>query len=164
MTIQFRTKPEICRYMVELLPPGVLSVLELRYGDMAMTEALVQYGYSATIQTEETFWSLDEGFDAVVMNPPFTPMKRGYKILFRCMELAPVVIALMPWLTIINSVGRAEAFQDFGLKSVTHLPRTAFPGARVQTCILNLVRGHMDVTKLYFYREEVRDADTLATG
>jgi hypothetical protein len=81
------------------------------------------------------------------MNPPFTPMKLGYKILYRCMELSNNIVALMPWLTIINGQKRTEDIMNFGLKSITHLPRKTFNGARVQTCILELHKGYQGVTQ-----------------
>ena len=84
--------------------------------------------------------------------PPFSPMKEGYEILNVCMEMSNTIIALMPWLTIINSERRTKKILDFGLHSVTHLPRTAFPGSRVQTCILDMQRGVSGDTKLLFYK------------
>lgn len=36
---------------------------------------------------------------------------------------------------------------DFGLVSVTHLPRNAFKGSRVQTCVLKMDRRHNGDTK-----------------
>jgi hypothetical protein len=86
------------------------------------------------------------------MNPPFTPMSLGYKILFQCMEWTNNIIALMPWLTIINSQKRTEKINNYGLKSVTHLPRKTFPGSRVQCCILEMEKYYLDVTKLHFLK------------
>ena len=74
------------------------------------------------------------------MNPPFSPMKKGYEILDICMEKGDVIIALMPWLTIINSNKRAQKIKEFGLQKVIHLPRSTFKGSRVQTCLISLVK------------------------
>jgi hypothetical protein len=84
------------------------------------------------------------------MNPPFTPMGVGYRILFSVMELTDVIIAVMPWFTIINSVKRTNVIRQYGLKAVTHLPRSAFKGTRVQTCILEMIRGYSGITSMYF--------------
>ena len=93
------------------------------------------------------FFELEpQRFEAVVMNPPFTPMELGYRILFACMEMSDEVVALMPWLTLINSQKRTDTLVSFGLKSVTHLPRTIFKGARVQCCIIHLVKGYTQKT------------------
>ena len=75
------------------------------------------------------------------MNPPFTPMQLGYDILYEVMNLSDNIVALMPWLTLINSEKRTKLLMEFGMKSVTHLPRSIFKGARVQTCIINLKKG-----------------------
>ena len=48
----------------------------------------------------------------------------------------------MPWLTIINSQKRTEWIKDSGLRRVIHLPRTAFKGSRVQTCVLVFEDGY----------------------
>jgi len=90
-------------------------------------------------------------FDWVVMNPPFSPMKLGYKILYKCMGMSDNIIALMPWLTIINSQKRTDDIMGFGLASITHLPRTIFKGARVQTCILEMRKGYNSTTKFINY-------------
>lgn len=141
MSMQFQTKPDICEYMISLLPEWVHTVLEPTPGEGNIVNALS--GYRVTAPSD--FWKVSQNarFDAVVMNPPFTPMRVGYDILFRCMNLSNgVIIALMPWLTIINSQKRTSDIRSYGLKSVTHLPRNIFPGSRVQTCILEMQRGY----------------------
>ena len=159
----FQTRPDICQYMASLLPPQCEHVLEPTPGQGNLVQALKdQKKHVVTPHTD--FWKdIDERawFDAVVMNPPFTPMKEGYEILDRCMELTHLIVALMPWLTIINSVKRTKKITDFGLLSVTHLPRTAFPGSRVQTCILKMVYGYTGTTNLYFYEENDEQNNNL---
>jgi hypothetical protein len=51
------------------------------------------------------------------------------------------VIALMPWFTISDSDVRLRSLKKWGLRSVTALPRKTFQFARVQTCVLELVKG-----------------------
>ena len=84
----------------------------------------------------------DAAFEWIVMNPPFSPMKQGYDMLFRCMGMSDNIIALMPYLCIINGDKRTQAIMEFGLKSITHLPRSTFKGSRVQTCILEMKFGY----------------------
>jgi len=124
--------------MVGLLPAGVVSVLEPTPGAGNLVRSL--NGYQVTAPSD--FFQVFGSFDAVVMNPPFTPMELGYQILYRTMQMTDIIIALMPWLTIINSQKRTDDIKAYGLKSVTHLPRLVFPGSRVQTCVLEMRRGY----------------------
>lgn len=148
----FQTPEWVCEYMVSLILPGAKTVLEPTPGKGNLVRALA--GYEVTAPDE--FWNVSGRWDGVAMNPPFTPMEQGYKILYRCMELSRIIIALMPWLTLINSERRTQDIADFGLRSVTHLPRSAFPGARVQTCILAMERGYRGDTKWLALSRPVR--------
>jgi len=133
----FQTPEWVCDIMVGMVPPDTRSVLEPTAGKGNLVAALSAYNVTAPAN----FFSVMGKWDAIVMNPPFSPMKVGYQILARCMGMSDHIIALMPWLTIINSVKRTRGIENFGLRSVTHLPRTAFHGTRVQCCILELERG-----------------------
>lgn len=152
--MDFQTHPAICTYMVGLLPRGVSTVLEPTPGKGNLVKALEQGGYR--VIAPFNFWDLDhlQQWDAVVMNPPFSPMAEGYRILYSVMGMTDIVIALMPYLTIINSEQRTHDIRTFGLRSVTHLPRSAFPGARVQTCILSMQRGYAGETVMPFFEPE----------
>lgn len=136
--------------MVGLLPEGVKTVLEPTPGEGHLVGLLSGYEVTAPID----FWKVGGRFDAVVMNPPFSPMLVGYKILYKCMEMSDIVVALMPWLTMINSVRRTKDIMNWGLRSVTHLPRSAFEGARVQTCILEMRKGHSGICEFRAIDEE----------
>jgi hypothetical protein len=142
----FQTPEWLCEFMIHLLPTGIVSVLEPTPGRGNLVRALA--GYQVTAPGE--FWTVSGRFDAAVMNPPFTPMAQGYRILYAVMEMSDVVIALMPWLTLINSKHRTKDIETFGLKEVVHLPRDVFPGSRVQTCILNMRKGYAGKTSLRF--------------
>ena len=48
----------------------------------------------------------------------------------------------MPYLAIINGEKRTNDIMNFGLKSITHLPRSTFKGSRVQTCILEMQKEY----------------------
>ncbi len=92
------------------------------------------------------------------MNPPFTAksaftenapagfeekgMKFGYYLLTECMKMSDNVIALMPWFTISDSDVRLRFLRDYGMKSVTPLPRKTFQYARIQTVVIELEKGH----------------------
>jgi hypothetical protein len=141
--VDFQTPDHVCEYMVKLLPKNIVAVLEPTPGEGNLVKALRKHNYVVD-EPVDFFTHKFTNYDAVVMNPPFTPMTVGYDILYQCMELSDCIIALMPWLTIINSQKRTNDIIDFGLCSITHLPRSVFKGARVQTCILKMVSGYDD--------------------
>lgn len=151
--MNFQTPVNICTYMISLLPDDITiqSVLEPTAGEGNIVKLLEYNGYKVTAPSNFYSLPLNLRFDAVVMNPPFTPMKTGYEILFKCMEMSDIVISLMPWLTIINSQKRTSFIKEWGLKSITHLPRNIFPGSRVQTCILELVKGYKQAIEFKIY-------------
>jgi hypothetical protein len=136
--VNFQTPNWCCQHMASLIPTNADSVLEPTKGAGNLVLAIQKAGFKVT--APDDFWDMDKDvrFDCVCMNPPFTPMAQGYQILYKCMEKADCIIALMPWLTIINSEKRTKLIMDFGLRSITHLPRNTFPGARVQCCILEM--------------------------
>ena len=138
--MDFQTPPDICRYMASMVPTRARLVLEPTPGEGNLVKALMEAGLR--VHAPDDFWQLPAGekYDAIVMNPPFSPMEVGYRILSRCMEMSDVVVALMPWLAMINSEKRTRRIMEFGLRSITHLPRTAFQGSRVQTCVLEMNR------------------------
>lgn len=153
--MDFQTPPVVCQYMVSLLPAGVSTVLEPTPGEGNLVRALQAKGYQVTAPSE--FWDVSGRWDAVVMNPPFTPMEEGYRILYAVMEMSDIIIALMPWLTLINSEKRTDDIEGFGLKGVTHLPRSAFKGSRVQTCILEMQKGFTGEKSLRFLTKRALD-------
>jgi hypothetical protein len=146
----FQTPKVICKYMVSLLEKQEYDIiLEPTPGEGNLANAAWEKG---TVMSPHDFFELKyQRFDAVVMNPPFTPMALGYKILFSCLDMSDEIVALMPWLTLINSQKRADKLFAFGLKSVTHLPRTVFPGSRVQCCVLHLLKGYSKETVFVNY-------------
>jgi hypothetical protein len=138
--------------MASLIPASCRTILEPTPGIGNLVRALSRYEVTTP---EGDFWKeIDptQRFDAVVANPPFN--KAGWDILRRCMELSDNVIALQPWMVLINSVSRTKLLFDYGLVSVTHLPRNVFPGARVQTCVLEMRHGYRGDTILRFLGQE----------
>ena len=135
----FQTPENICRYMASFLPKDAGIILEPTPGKGKLVKELQNFG---EVISPNNFWAMEsQKFDWIVMNPPFTPMKQGYEILYKCMEMSDNIIALMPYLTIINGERRTKDIMEWGLKSITHLPRSTFKGSRVQTCILEMKKG-----------------------
>ena len=142
----FQTPLIVCDYMTSLLPKSPINkVLEPTPGEGNLVKSLNQLNINQII-APDNFFDINDIFDYIVMNPPFTPMDLGYSILYRCMEMSDNIIALMPWLTMINSQKRTKHIMDFGLKSITNLPRKTFKGSRVQCCILEMEKGWNSTT------------------
>jgi hypothetical protein len=143
---EFQIPPIVCDYMSSFIPdcfhPLERDILEPTPGLGNLVRALELKGLVYTPPTGD-FFEMEHKmrYDYVVMNPPFTPPTLAYKILYQCMDLSDNVIALLPWLVIINGQKRTKDLISFGLKSITHLPRKTFPGSRVQCCIIELKKG-----------------------
>jgi type I restriction-modification system DNA methylase subunit len=155
----FQTPVEVCEYMVELIPEWVVSVLEPTPGLGNIVNALYKkMKYNITEADDYFLIDKSKKFDCIVMNPPFSSksafmdnapagveikgMKLGYHILKECMEMSNNVIALMPWYTISDSDVRMRYLKQYGIKSLTALPRKTFQYARIQTVVIELERGY----------------------
>lgn len=150
--MQFQTRPDIAALIAEMLLPKIKTVLEPTPGEGNIVSAIRAMRPELKITAPKDYWKLRAGrFDAAVMNPPFTPMKEGYRFLYSVMDRTDMIIALMPWLTLINGERRLNKILDYGLVSVTHLPRSIFPGSRVQCCIMEMVKGWTKPTEFLFY-------------
>ena len=147
--MDFQTPPEICDYMATLIPSNAGKILEPTMGSGNLVRACREKG--EIITPGDFFKMKQQRFDWIVMNPPFTPMALGYKILYECMKMSNNIIALMPWLVIINGEKRTGDILNFGLVSITHLPRKIFGGSRVQTCILEMRKGYFGKTEFKSY-------------
>ena len=115
-------------------------------GDGNLVQSLRRKFPLSTIYAPKTFekWKKRKvGY--IIANPPFTPMTRGYNLLDTFFGISNNIIILMPWLAIINSERRTKRYVEQGLKSIHHLPRRAFPGSRVQTCILVFQKGYSGI-------------------
>lgn len=109
------------------------------------------------------YWELDKGkrFDAIVGNLPFSSktffncppefagkgMIVAYEQLKVLMNMSENIILLMPWFTISDSDVRLRMLKQWGLVSVTALPRKTFQYARIQTCVLQLDHGYAGPTE-----------------
>jgi len=135
--------------MVSLIPPAARRIIEPTPGKGNLVAALKEK--SLVVVAPRRFEDIPDVFraDCVVMNPPFDKGLE-YKFLYRSMQWTNHVIALMPWNTIINADRRADFLRAWGLRSVTRLPRSAFPTIRTQCCILELDHGYKGATELKF--------------
>lgn len=159
----FQTPLFVCEYMRSLIPEGVKTILEPTPGLRQLSGLLVSEGFDVT--EPEDYFLLDKSlrFDAVVENPPFSGksadltnapsdltakgMAVGYHILSETMNMSDNVIALMPWFTISDSDVRMRKIKEFGLISVTPLPRKTFDYARIQTVVLQMQKGYTGETR-----------------
>lgn len=140
----FQTPPIVAGYMASLIPVWAKTILEPTPGAGNLVRAAENK--KRTIVAPPNFEEIlkfdsKRKFDCVIMNPPFTPMERGYWFLTECMKMSNNIVALLPWFIIINSEKRLKAINEFGLVSVTHLPRKTFPGTRIQCCVLEMKRN-----------------------
>jgi len=151
---RFQTPPEVCGYMCSMIPKDACIILEPTPGKGNILKALDNIERPILIQAPLNFFDLDKTirYDAIVMNPPFSDkyafgvpqdvqekgMRLGYYILTECMKMSDHIIALMPWFTISDSDVRLRFLKQYGLKSITALPRKTFQYARIQTCIFEL--------------------------
>lgn len=158
ISVDFQTPPNVCKYMVSLIPAGARTVLEPTPGIGNLVAQLA--GYEVTAPSD--YFNLDKNqrFDCVVMNPPFSSksafgvpehlnkagMRLGYHILTECMNLSDNVIALMPWFTLSDSDVRLKALKKYGMKSLTALPRKTFEYVRIQTVVIELRKGYKGET------------------
>ena len=170
-TDDFQTPPPVCDYMCNMIPLGARVILEPTRGEGNLVRAIQKIDAQRYdpgedeglyISAPDNFFTmnLDKRFDSIVMNPPFSTrsafgypedlghdgMRLGYYILTRCMKMSDSVIALMPWFTITDSDVRMRYIKDFGLKSITALPRKTFSYARIQTCIFEMHKGWKEET------------------
>lgn len=141
--MDFQTPKWVCDIMLNELSGNPVSILEPTPGMGNLVNAInIKYPF-AHITAPTDYYELESSrYDAIVTNPPFTPMTVGYDILDSLLWQSDTIIALMPWLAIINSKKRSERYKSAGLKKVIHLPRNAFPGSRVQCCILVFNAGY----------------------
>lgn len=160
----FQTPKAVCRYMASLIAEGIETVLEPTPGMGNLVSEIEAIGkYKVTAPSD--FFLLDRAirFDQVVMNPPFSSkyaimdnapdnfirsgMRLGYFMLTECMQKSDNIIALMPWFTLSDSDVRLRALKKFGMRSITALPRKTFEYARIQTVVIELVKGFSGKTE-----------------
>lgn len=141
----FQTPVPVAAYMASLLPNNCGTILEPTPG---MGNLVREAEFKGTVIAPARFEDLPVGtrYDYAVMNPPFTPMKEGYRYLTEVMDMTDNIVALLPWFIVINSDKRMQDIKAWGLVSVTNLPRKTFPGTRIQCCILELKKGYQGET------------------
>lgn len=138
----FQTPDWVIDLVVAEIPKRAKVILEPTPGRGDVVTKLKKRGYFPLYPDGDYFKMPHAmGYDAVVGNPPFSPMKKGYRILYDIMGRTDNIIMVMPWLTLINGQRRLGDIMEYGLKKIIHLPRSAFKGARVQTCIIVMEKG-----------------------
>jgi len=160
---QFQTPLTVCEYMVDMIPIECETLIEPTKGLGQLADAARRAGWTK-IYTPKDFFLIDTTlrYDCALLNPPFSSnsanlenappdinlkgMRVGYHILNECMKMSDNVIALMPWFTISDSDVRLRALKEFGLKSLTALPRKTFEYARIQTVVIELQKGYTGET------------------
>lgn len=158
----FQTPIEVAEYMVSLVPSEAKRILEPTPGLGNIVNALQNIGAEVVAPTDYFLLPKNSRFDSIVMNPPFSSksalmdncqhsdlkgMRLGYQILLEGMEMSDSIIALLPWFTISDSDVRLRHLYDFGLISLTALPRKTFQYARIQTCVFELRKGYKGTTE-----------------
>lgn len=158
----FQTPLFVCEYMRSLIPEDVVTILEPTPGLRQLSGLLVSEGFDVTEPEDYFLLDKDSRFDCVAGNPPFSGksadltnaphtltakgMAVGYHILTETMEMSDNLIMLMPWFTISDSDVRMRKLKEFGLISVTPLPRKTFNYARIQTVVLQMQKGYAGQT------------------
>ncbi len=169
---QFQTPPAVCKYMANLMPVYdfqnnfITKILEPTPGAGNIVKAIDEELSPLSNIAYELFAPKDffklkrKKFDCILLNPPFSEkhafgippdldlrgMRMGYYILKRCMEMSDNVIALMPWFTLLDSDVRTRELKEYGLVSLTSLPRKTFGYSRIQTVVLHLKKGYKGET------------------
>ena len=154
----FQTPIAVCEYMASLVPSEAKTIIEPTPGLGNLVAVLEAKGFD--VFAVDDFFQMDfkSQCDCIVMNPPFSTksafiehaaagidlsgMKIGYFILQKCMEMSNNVIALMPWFALTDSDVRMRFIMNYGVKSLTALPRKTFQYARIQTVIIELEKGY----------------------
>lgn len=157
----FQTPEWVCEIMAGLIEFDPVFILEPTPGAGNLVRTLKKRFPDACIDAPDDLYKFRQnnhaGYHYIVANPPFSPMDLGYKMLDAFFNIADDIIILLPWLSLINSERRTKKYIEKGLKKIVHLPRKAFPGSRVQTCILVFQKGyHGDIIFEDAYRQVTR--------
>ena len=157
----FQTPENVAIYMASLIPGWCKTVLEPTPGLGSLVKAAKNLDYD--VEQCGDYWQLDKSkrFDAIIANLPFSSktwfncppeyegkgMKVAYEQMKVLMSMSSNLIMLMPWFTISDSDVRLRCIKNYGLVSVTALPRKTFQYARIQTCVLELQEGYIGATE-----------------
>ncbi len=143
---EFQTPIWVCKIMINEIDYYPSTILEPTPGKGNITRVIQKrFPKTSILSPKRDFLTMEvEKVDWIIANPPFSPMEIGYNMLYRLFEFSKNVIALMPWLTIINSEARTKRLINSGLNKIIHLPRRVFPNSRVQCCILKFTENHVE--------------------
>lgn len=158
----FQTPKDVADYMASLIWHHSQTFLEPTPGAGNLVKALMDIGKDCIEAPTGDYWKFIHSiskYDTIIMNPPFTPMSNCIRFVDEAMKRSDEVIALLPWLYLINSDIRMKKIMDFGLKSVTYLPRNTFPSCRVQVCIIHMNKRHKGGTEFIRYQKPTTSAN-----
>ena len=133
----------LCQIMVNMIPQGVKEVLEPTPGKGNLVRVLKTNGYE--VIAPEKFENLNNSYQCIVMNPPFTPSALAFEIFFSCLGKSDSIIAIMPW-SILNSDRRMKYLQVFGLVQFCAVSRNSFGPSSRGGVLLILQRHHTEPT------------------
>ncbi len=140
----FQTSEWVIDLMIDEIPQDMENniLLEPTPGAGGIVKRL-EYFNRKVLFPNNNYFDMEHNtrYGCIIGNPPFSPMKKGYQILYDLMNHSDNIILVMPWLTLINGQKRLNDIMEYGLKKIIHLPRSAFKGARVQTCIIVMQKG-----------------------
>jgi type I restriction-modification system DNA methylase subunit len=141
--MDFQTPDWVSEIMVKMVDIVPKTILEPTAGEGKLLRVIKRGFPSAKVFAPQDIFEFEpkQEIDCAIMNPPFSPMKLGFEILQLVSGMTDNIISVVPWLHIINSVRRVEWFKENGLCEIIHLPRKAFKGSRVQTCVIKLCKG-----------------------
>jgi len=173
----FQTPPDVCIYMKSLLNELLIGtnniVLEPTKGDGNLVNfAIIGNNRIKKHFAPDDYFKVNQYylrgaiFDGIIANPPFSDksaildnatdewkelkgMQVGYKFLEEFMQLTANIVIVMPMWTITDSDVRFRKIRDFGLVSVTPLPRKTFNYARVQTMVLQMQHNYKGKTQFH---------------
>ncbi len=145
--MHFQTPEWVCKIMARQIEYNPIFILEPTPGEGNLVKVLKSQFPDAIIDAPDDFYRFyannHAGYHIIIANPPFTPMNLGYRMLEDFFGIVhQQIIILLPWMALINSERRTKKYIEKGLKKIIHLPRKAFPGARVQCCILVFKREY----------------------
>jgi len=150
----FQTPIWVIEKMCAMVDFAPKAILEPTPGEGNMVRALKSNFPNSEVVAPTDYWKLEKrSFDLIFANPPFSPMSEGYEFLRDFMTRSQNIIILLPWFILINSERRARKIMQFGLMEIAHLPRTVFPGSRIQCCVMKLRQGYKGDAKFTVWSE-----------
>ena len=154
--MDFQTPDWVTHRMCDLVEGSPASILEPTPGEGKMVKVLQnRFPDSLVLYPKTDYWTFRENGpqfkpDLIIANPPFSPMKEGYRFLFDFMAITDRVISIMPWY-VNQSVRRTKSILQYGMKRMVFLPRSVFRNCRTNCCVLDLQRGYRGTVEWVYW-------------